>query len=76
MRKQKESLVQRIVLKYEDGTEKEIDKGVVITLGKEDVEGNTNLAIEFADCKKKDLATVIWGVMNMADEMGMLDIFE
>ncbi|WP_039241172.1 hypothetical protein [Clostridium botulinum] len=72
MRKQKESLVQKIVLKYEDGTEKEIDKGVVITLGKEDTEGNTNLSIEFADCKKKDLATIIWGVMNMADEMGML----
>ncbi|WP_039233374.1 hypothetical protein [Clostridium novyi] len=72
MRKQKETLVEKIILRYEDGTEKEIDKGAIITVGEADKDGNTNLAFEFADCKKKDLATIIWGVMNMADEMGML----
>lgn len=27
--------IEKIIIKYEDGTEKEIEKGTVITLGKE-----------------------------------------
>ncbi|MCD3321672.1 hypothetical protein G8V07_14595 [Clostridium botulinum D/C] len=72
MIKQKESLVQ-IVLKYEDGTEKEINKGAVITLGEVDENGDTDLILQFANCKGKDLTTIVWGVLNMANETGILD---
>lgn len=73
MKKKKESLVENIVLKYEDGTEKKINKGVIITVGEVDSEGDTTMNFEFANCKGEDLTSIIWGVMNMADEMGMLD---
>lgn len=70
MKKQKENTVQKIVLKYDDGTKKEINKGVIIT----DNVGNNedhNLTFEFANISGGELANIVLGVVQMGVEMGL-----
>ncbi|RXI50671.1 hypothetical protein DP130_01505 [Clostridium tetani] len=65
--------IEKIIIKYEDGTEKEIEKGTVITLGKEKENNEIDMNFEFANCSGKDLTSIIFGVMQMGAEMGLFD---
>ena len=71
-KKEKESMVEKIVIKYEDGTSKEIEKGAIITVDKDENEDN-HLTFEFADISGSELTTLILGVMQMGVEMGLFN---
>jgi hypothetical protein len=75
MKRQKESMVEKIIVKYEDGTEKEITKGLVIT-DDIDEEQDHHLTFEFADMKGDEVANIVFGVMEMGSEMGLFDNLE
>lgn len=68
----KENNLDKIVLKYDDGTEKEISKGVVITLNSVD-EDESTLNFEFAHMKGNELTDIILGVMQMGVEIGIFN---
>lgn len=75
MKKQKDNNVEKIIVKYDDGTEKEIKKGVIIT-DKINEDLDHNLTFEFADMKGNELANIVFGVMQMGSEMGLFDNLE
>lgn len=64
--------VEKIVIKYEDGAEKEIGKGIVITDSIIE-DGDHKLVFEFANIKGTELATIIFGVTEMGVKMGLFD---
>lgn len=66
-----EKNVRNIVIKYDDGTEREINKGAIVEY---DTDGeNANLRFEFKDCNGKDLVNIVYGVMEMGVNMGMFN---
>lgn len=70
--KEKEKDIQKIIIKYDDGTEKEIEKGVVIT-DKVIEDGDYNLTFEFANMQGSELVTIIFGVTEMGVNIGLFD---
>lgn len=75
MKNKKDNMVEKIIVKYDDGTEKEIKKGLVIT-DDIDVYNDHNLTFEFADMRGSEIANIIFGVMQMGSEMGLFDNLE
>ncbi|MEX0083533.1 hypothetical protein AB2T90_13970 [Clostridium butyricum] len=66
-----EKNVKNIVIKYDDGTEREINKGAVVEY---DTDGEkANLGFEFKDCSGKDLVNIVYGVMKMGANMGLFN---
>lgn len=68
----KEPMLEKIILKYKDGTEKEISKGVVINnsiLENKECE----LEMEFANIKRTELENIVYAILQMGCEMGILD---
>ena len=67
----KEKNITNIVIKYDDGTEREISKGTVVEYN---LDGEkANLEFEFKDCNGKDLVNIVYGVMEMGVNMGMFN---
>ena len=64
-----EKNVTNIVIKYDDGTEREINKGAVVEYNTDGEKAN--LGFEFKDCNGKDLINIVYGVMEMGANMGM-----
>ena len=69
---EKENNLEKIVLKYDDGTEKEISKGVAITLNSINEDEKT-LNFEFAHIGGSELTDIILGVMQMGVEIGIFN---
>lgn len=72
---QKDNAVEKIIVKYNDGTEKEITKGLIIT-DKVNENEEHNLTFEFANMAGKELSDIVLGVMQMGSEMGMFNDIE
>lgn len=73
IKNKKDNNVEQIVIKYDDGTERIISKGVIVELGNSEGKEEQTLSMEFADCKGTDLTTIILGFVQMGVEMGMFD---
>lgn len=63
--------IERIIVKYDDGTEKEISKGVIITLNKNENQDEEKMTFEFADIKRNELANILYGVIQMGNKIGL-----
>lgn len=61
--------IERIIVKYDDGTEKEISKGVIITLNKNENQDEEKMTFEFADIKRNELANILYGVIQMGNKI-------
>ena len=61
--------IERIIVKYDDGTEKEISKGVIITLSKNENQDEEKMTFEFADIKRNELANILYGVIQMGNKI-------
>ena len=66
-----ENNVKNIVIKYDDGTEREIKKGAVIEYKTD--EEKADLEFEFKGCNGKDFVNIVYGVIEMAANMGMFE---
>ena len=66
----KDNLVKIITVKYDNGEEKDITKGLIITVKEEGEE--SNLTFEFANIEGRELAIILYGVIQMGVEMGLL----
>lgn len=66
-----ENNIKNIVIKYDDGTEREIQKGAVIEYKTD--EEKANLEFEFKDCKGKDFINIVYGVMEVGANMGLFN---
>lgn len=67
----KENNVEKVIIKYDDGTEREIEKGLAIEYKTEGEEGT--LTFEFADIRGEELSSIIYGVTEMGVKMGMFE---
>lgn len=67
----KKKAIEKIVVKYNDGTEREIDKGAVVNMTPH--EDETTLNFEFTDLNGEDLATLVYGVTEIGMKMGLFD---
>jgi hypothetical protein len=65
--------VEKIVIKYADGTEKEITKGAVINMTPNEETDEVTMNFEFVDFKGTDLTNMVYGVVEMGTRMGMFD---
>ena len=63
--------IERIIVKYDNGTEKEISKGVIITLNKNENQDEEKMTFEFADIKRNELANILYGVIQMGNKIGL-----
>ncbi len=63
--------IEKIIVKYDDGTEKEISKGVIITLNKNENQDEEKMTFEFADIKRNELANILYGVIQMGNKIGL-----
>ena len=70
-----ENHVEKIIVKYEDGTESEILKGVVITDNVNEDESH-HLVFEFVNTTGEGLANIILGVVELGTKMGLFDGLE
>lgn len=70
-----ENHVEKIIVKYEDGTESEILKGVVIT-DSDNEDESRNLVFEFVNTTGEGLANIIFGVVELGTKMGLFDGLE
>lgn len=66
-----ENNVKNIVIKYDDGTEREISKGAIIEYNSDGEKAN--LEFEFKDCGGNDLSNIIYGILQMAAQMGLFN---
>ena len=60
--------IEKITITYENGTTKNIDKGLVITIDKEDEEIYMNM--EFLKIGGKELRTIMYGCVEMLQKLG------
>ena len=65
--------IEKIIVKYDDGTEKKINKGVIITLNKNENQDEEKMTFEFADIKRNELANILYGVIQMGNKIGLFD---
>lgn len=63
--------IEQIVVKYSDGTEKVINRGMVLTMQADGED--TDLTMEFAKCSGQDLSVIAYGFLEMSVKMGLLD---
>lgn len=70
MIKDKEVSAEKIIVKYEDGTEKEINKGVVICDSVNEDLDHT-MTMEFVNISGQEFSNLIFAILNMAGEMGL-----
>ena len=55
---------------YEDGTEKEIEKGAVVQL--QETKETDSMTMEFVDITKVDLMKIIYGIMSLSVETELI----
>jgi len=61
--------VESIVIRYSDGIEKEIRKGMALTV--QDEGDNAHISMEFLGCNKTDVGMMVEGFVEMGMRMGL-----
>lgn len=72
MSKNEEATAKRIVVEYEDGTVKELEKGLVFRFENEDSD-TVNITAEMVSMSGKDLYTVVGAALELGMRLGMFD---
>lgn len=67
-----EKEVKDFVINYTDGSSVTVDKGFFCNI-QEEPGGVSNLKFELVGCSEKDLATIIFGCVNLGAKMGLFD---
>lgn len=67
-----EKEIKNFVFNYTDGTSKTVEKGFFCHI-KDEPNGESTLSFEFAGVSGKDLATIIFGCVNLGAKMGLFD---
>lgn len=63
--------VEKIVVKYSDGTEREVDRGMVVIDESDFFE--TSLSFQFLNIDKEALEDIIIGVYEVGEELGIFE---
>lgn len=71
MRSKRKVDVEKIIVKYVDGTEKEIDKGVILTLKEQGEEAR--ITMEFASISGTEFGIIAYGFLQACHEIDVLD---
>lgn len=61
----------KIVVEYEDGSVKELEKGLVFHLGEVQENGNIEITAEMVSMSGKDLYTVVSAALELGMKLGM-----
>jgi hypothetical protein len=69
--KKREKEIEDIIVKYDDGSEDVVSKGMLITLSEDDDVANLNM--KFADFTREDLVTVAYAFLEMSAKLGLLE---
>ena len=72
----KEADVSKIIVKYEDGTEKELDKGAVVTFRYDEVDEEDKILLEMCKFGQKEFKNLIIGMAMIGTKMGLFDDLE
>lgn len=67
-----EKEVKDFTINYTDGSSVTVDKGFFCNI-QEEPGGVSNLKFELVGCSGKDLATIIFGCVNLGAKMGLFD---
>ena len=66
-----ERVAEKIIIKYDNGDTKEVEKGVVITFTEDEKIGTTEL--ELANMNWRDLTIAALSIVQLADKMGVIE---
>ncbi|WP_297439393.1 hypothetical protein [uncultured Clostridium sp.] len=72
----KEPDVSKIIVKYEDGTEKELDKGAVVSFRFDEYDKENKVTLEMSKFNKQDLEILIFAMMETGQRLGLFDDLE
>lgn len=61
----------KIIMKYDDGTEEIIEKGVVITVKPSDEEETETITLDFANISGREATNIVHGVTQFGIRAGM-----
>ena len=74
MSKPNESVAKHIIVEYEDGTAKELDKGLVFRFEDEDEDTDTaHITAELVGMTGRDLYTVVSAAVELGIKIGMFN---
>lgn len=77
MSKPNEAAAKRIVVEYEDGTAKELEKGLVFRFEDEDEDTDTaHITAELVGMTGRDLYTVVGAAVDLGVRLGMFNDVE
>lgn len=77
MSKPNEAAAKRIVVEYEDGTAKELEKGLVFRFEDEDEDTDTaHITAELVGMTGRDLYTVVGAAVDLGVKLGMFNDVE
>lgn len=68
-----EKTAKKITVTYDDGTTKEIERGLVFTISEPDENDNCQIEAEFVNIKGKEIYTVVFAVLEMGVKLGMFN---
>lgn len=69
--KKKSKTIKNLYIQYDDGVFEEIEKGAALSYKLNGEEANVSL--NFKDCSGKDCFNIIYGIINMAAEIGLFN---
>lgn len=71
MENNKEKNAKRIVIEFDDGTEKVLEKGACINFTEDD--GEANVSFDFINFSGRDLELLVRAVLELGVKLGMFD---
>lgn len=69
----KEKSIEKVVITYDNGEQREITKGVVIGFNHNEAEDTESVTFDMLDIRGKDLKIIVLSVLGFADDLGILD---
>lgn len=71
-----EKSVEKITLTYDDGTQREISKGFIGAVSRNEFEGTDTLTFYLVDISGEEVETLILGILEFARKIGMFGDLE
>lgn len=66
-----EKAVTKITLTYDDGSQREISKGFIAGVTRNELEGTDNITFNFVGISGSDVESIVYGVLEFAKRIGM-----
>lgn len=64
--------IKSIVVEYQDGSKREITKGLIASFDKNEAEGTVSTIFNMLDIKGYEMEMVISAIASLAEQMGLL----